>query len=191
MVDLDDMKIDINSDFGNIVLYEGNSLDSKVIRYFTRNPVTHAALQINKKFAIGYAKTGRLRHNLITPEDYYDSYYIIEHLGMDKMYRKLIRKENRLTPMRFSRMTLVRNAIYDKTGKRIKSNNSTNFTCSSRIAYMYDRVGLPVVDGFHYSEIQPHDFLRSKHFKVVDIWRKNDSKNRSNRNRTSKLILKR
>ena len=40
-----------NRVYGNVVLYEGNSLESTVLRLITRSPFTHAAMQTDENKA--------------------------------------------------------------------------------------------------------------------------------------------
>ena len=39
--------------------------------------------------------------------------------------------------------------------------------CSGRDAKMYDRLGLKVLEGIHWSQIVPRDFLHSPYFRII------------------------
>ena len=161
--------IDVNRFFGDVVIYEGNDLEDKVIKYFTKD-FTHAAIRTSRKDAHSIRYGKEKHHDLIHPRDGYNRYLILEHKNMISIRRKWLKQLHEIVNKDYDLELIFKLGL--RKLFRIEPNEKDlsikrKFTCSSRIAYLYNRIKLPISDDIHWSQIEPRHFYESPYFEVV------------------------
>lgn len=176
-----------NNFYGDVVLYKSNTLESRLFRLFTHNIFTHSALRTSETTARGLAKKGELLYSLNEPFERHSIYTILRHKDITEEQRKLMEEISKTLPEMYSTKIIIRlglGHLFDLD--RTKSLDYPGFTCSSRIAYLYQAVGLEIGE-IHYSQYEPQDFL-NENFEIEKVWKRN--KDFSINNRIYKLKWK-
>ncbi len=164
--------------YGDIVLYEGNDLDSKVIQFFTGSKYIHSALRVHRNTAVSVSRKGRVVHDLLEPKEGYTGYIILEPKEITHEQKRYIRRYESRLPNDYDWTNIWKLAFrhtFDIEPDKEDISNGGKFTCSSRMAYLYHLVGFPIVDGVNYSQIIPSDFLNDK-FEVTRKWKKKNKR---------------
>ena len=166
-----------NRVYGNVVLFEGDSLESTVLRLITRSSFTHVAIQTDENKAESIdMRSGLIYHNLDNPSKDYKSYIILQHKEMTQekrwsfqMLNKHIGKEYDV----YRWMVLAYRHI-----KQVKQDNQDIATTerdihtdSSRIALMYVLNNLPIgLKDIHYSQVESRQFFNLVYFNIIKEW---------------------
>jgi len=166
-------------DYGNVVLFEGNDLQSKAIRLFTKSRYVHAGIQVHRNVVVCVTPRGKTKRYLSEPGHWIDSYLILEHLEIDPIKRRKIRHNNNKLPDNYDQGIILRLALRHLLRKEPDLEDiarNGGFDCSSKPAYLYNIEGLQVIGGVNYSQVEPHHFLEGGNFKVVKEWKRGKRK---------------
>ena len=162
-------------EYGNIILFEGNDLESRIIKLFTKSKYTHTALQVHRNVAMSITRKGRITRYLDQSKDWIDSYLILEHKEIDLVKRRKIRRNNHHMTNDYDTGVLFRIGLRHLLGKEPDLEDISRherFNCSSKPAYLYLLEDLSVMKGVNYSQVEPQMFLEGGNFRVVKEWKK-------------------
>lgn len=164
----------MNDYFGDVIIYKGNGIESKILKPFT-GEWTHTALRINRGTAQSLDFWGKLKHDLYSPNKIYDEYIILRHKDINKGNQKSLSRLNRMTKSEYDLKLLFNLAFrkimgYESNQKDISNPDKSN--CSTRVSHMFDILELRINWNIHYSQIEPHHFLESQHFEQVGEWKR-------------------
>lgn len=158
--------------FGDVILYEGNDLESKILKPFT-GKYTHCAIRTREEVAKGIDLWGDVSHDLLDPMNCYNSYVILRHKFITSEKRDKLRELHKVTPNDYD-LKLLFKILYRKLGKKAPNLEDLStlgkFDCSSRIAKMYVQANLEIGD-INHSQFEPVHFL-SKYFEIIKEWKK-------------------
>ena len=162
------------SHFGDAVLYESKSYSSKFIRPFIGSPYAHCALRTGRETAESIEWPSKiLVHDLKDPLDEYISYKIYRPKDITPLQREGLKILNNEVGREYdinlilklaSRKILMRHPSVEDLAKE------NLFTCSSRMAMLYEMVGIKVLPETHFSQIVPPHFMESDNFEFVSDW---------------------
>lgn len=159
--------------FGDVIVFESKSLESRLIGIFTGEKYNHSALRVSRHYAKNMTKKNIDYCCLAPPDDIYESYLILEHKDLDSKTRLGMKIWDKYLSEEYSKQSIIKLGLIHlskrkKDNREISSTNRLN--CSSRIALIYNYVDLPVLDDIHWSQIEPNDFVESPYFRIVGEW---------------------
>lgn len=158
----------MNEFYGDVVLYEGNDWDSKLVRLFTQDKFTHSGLRINEKEVLSITWREEEILNLEDLQGKYSSALILRHKKITQTLRDDLRKAEESLVKNYSLLKIFElgfSTIFDS--RRNELTFGRGHTCSGRIASIYDYVGLGVRVGFPPRQTIPSDFLRGGYFEQI------------------------
>lgn len=161
--------------YGDVVIFESSSLEGKLISLFTGNEFNHSALITRKNHAKNVIKNGLEDCDLSKPDDRYNTYLILEHKNIDDIKRLKLEVWDSFVNTELNKESILRLGLRYISGKKKDSTQiieSGKFNCSSRIAFLYGIIGLPILNYVNYTQIIPSDFIESPYFDLVDSWRR-------------------
>lgn len=161
--------------FGDVIVFESNSLEAKLISLFTGNNYNHSALKTEGDYAKNITKQGMIECDLRKPDKRYGSYLILEHDEITDVKRNQLMEWDKRVNNECSKQSILVMGLRHVLRKKKNDYKVIGFgklNCSSRIALLYELVNLPILDYIHHTQIEPHDFLESPYFKLVDSWRR-------------------
>lgn len=164
----------MNPFFGDVVVYLGNNLESKILKPFTGD-FTHSALRLNRNTAQSLDLCGKMKHNLNTPRDCYNQYIILRHKKMDQKKQRDLSRLNRKTNSNYDLQLIFQIGLKKLFGNQPDKQNMYHpgkSHCGSRIAHMYEIVGLETNPYIHFSQTEPIHFLNSPNFKIIGEWKR-------------------
>jgi hypothetical protein len=169
------------STFGDVIVWEGDDLFSKMINYFTDSNSSHVGLRTKRNILSSVGRDGRFEMSLLEPDPEVLNYTILRHKDMDSDKRWRLRLLDKKLPNTYDRGLVrqlgIRHLLNLENDMRDIS-NTNKYICSTRIAFMYNEVGLSVYDGVHWSQTEPHHFTKSPYFERVKYWEKSDGSGR-------------
>lgn len=167
----------MNEYFGDPVVYISTSLESKVIRLFNKQQITHSALRISENYAESLNLSGYILHDLQDPRDIYTSYMILVHKDMTKGKRRLMKTFNKLLPKQYDLRCVLKMGLRHVLGKKQDNENLASVsgnTCSNKIELLYRGLDLKTGnEDKHWSQIEPSDLINLKYFRIDKIEYKN------------------
>ena len=179
--------VEIKNDFGDVVLYKNNTLEGKLFRFITKDIFTHYALRTSETTARALTGRGVLLYSLRQPSPNHVIYVILSHKDITEEKRKEIERLDEFLPNKYSTKIILKLGLGHIFGSnRTKPINYQGYTCSSRIAHLYQLAGLDI-GNIHYSQYEPADFL-NENFEIEKVWKRN--KDFSINNRIYKLKCK-
>lgn len=159
--------------FGDVVVYKGNDLESRLLRIFTGD-ITHSAMRTKRNVAESLNLWGPVKHNLVHPKECYDEYIILRHKEITPEHRKNLRRLHLQTNSKYD-LKLIFDIMVRKLQEyipnKIDMSHEGKSDCSSRIAMMYHVLDLEINRDVHYSQIEPHHFLDSPYFEKIGEWK--------------------
>ena len=173
----------MNPFFGDVVIYKGNCLESKILKPFI-GEFTHSALRLNRGTAQSLDIWGIMKHDLNKPDDCYNEYIILRHKEIVQRTQKDLSRLNRKTNSNYDLQLIFQIALKKILGNQPDRKNMYHpgkSHCSSRIAHMYEIVGLEINPYIHFSQIEPKHFLDSLKFKVIEEWKKTECASRNSK----------
>ncbi|MBI4116551.1 hypothetical protein HY449_02300 [Candidatus Pacearchaeota archaeon] len=159
--------------YGDVVLFDGNDRFSKIIRLFNGQQYIHSGLLVDENTASQLSRFGEeVLVNLLDSKDH-DSCLILRHKKITSSDREMLKKyyEEIVRNSGYDMLAIVKLGIRHKfgikpDGKNILRNGRN--ICCSLDSLVYERLtGLPVLEGVHYSQTEPHHFLQSQHFEIA------------------------
>lgn len=167
--------IEMEKYFGDVVVFESNSLEARLVTFFTGSDYNHSALRTEEYYAKNITKQGMVECDLRKPDERYSSYLILEHNEITDLKRNQLMEWDKRVNNEFSKQSILVLGLRHVLRKEENNDKVTGFgklNCSSRIALLYELVNLPILDYIHHTQIEPHNFLESPYFKLVDSWRR-------------------
>jgi hypothetical protein len=161
-----------NGYFGDIILFEGTDVESKVIRLFTRSRYTHTALRIEKDIAISLTPKGKVKRDLSDPPDWVNSYLVLEHREIDPIKRKRMEHNNKMINEDYDLGIIWRLGFRHLLGRvpDLEDISNGGFSCSSNSAYLHVLENMTVMKDVNCSQIEPQHFLEGGYFKRIGEW---------------------
>lgn len=181
--------------FGDAVIYGGMAKSSKVIRIFTKSTFTHCALRIDEDTAESIDWPPKvLIHDLNDPKEEYLRYEIYRPRGITALQREALEILNENIAREYDVGLILKLASRHilKKGYSVEDLAKENlFVCSSRMAMLYEMVGIEVLPKVHFSQIEPQHFGESPNFVKIADWvrEKNGSEPSESRLEKIKSIL--
>ena len=134
---------------------------------------THAALRLERNIAEGLRLNGTQVIDLQNPSKCYDSFVILRHRKIAPDKRRKIKVLDRALEKNYGMDLIYKLAWRYLTGKKPNRENlsfKNEYTCSSRIALMYDLLRMDVLKGVDYSQVIPQHFIEGENFEITDEW---------------------
>ena len=159
---------------GDIVLMEGHSLEARIINHFTPQPL-HAAVRTGINTAEGLQVYGMLKHDLSSPQEEYTRYLILEHTQMTPIKRMTLERLHKELSTDYDILLIFELALKKFMGHEPDIRDMSHkdkYTCDSRIAAMYEGIGIYINHDIHSSQIESHHFLENPEFKVIYEWKR-------------------
>ena len=136
--------------FGDVVLFKGNDIESRTIIPFLE-------------------KRGD------SPPNWCDEFVILEHKEITPSKRRGLRKLNKILPKNYDRLLILKlgfNSFLPQYSKLDDLSTENAYTCTSRIALMYNLLEMSIMEGVNCSQINPEHFIDGKNFEVIKEWKK-------------------
>lgn len=160
--------------YGDIVLFDGNDNLSRIIRAFNGQKYIHSGLLVEKDTASQLNRFGKeVFVNLRDSKDH-DSCVVLRHRYVTNSDREKLKQryEELVRNSKYDLLAIAKLGLRHKLGLKPDGKNvlrNGRHICCSLDSLVYELLtGLPVISGVHYSQTEPHHFLQSKHFEIVE-----------------------
>ena len=171
--------------FGDIVLFDGNDLYSKIIKHFTKSDYVHSAIRSHRNTSRTVSRKGKEFISLVNPSDDITKYLILEHEDIQNYHRNEMRKIDKFLEYDYDLLGVGMLALKHLIdfNDELDISRPGKFQCASRIARLYELVDLDwwpsQLEPMHFSQAQPHYFL-NENFNITGKWeRKNKGSEQS------------
>lgn len=167
--------------FGDVVLFKGNDIESRTIIPFLEKrgdsppPYVHSALRTRRHRAESIGLRGYKVIKLKSPPNWCDEFVILEHKEITPSKRRGLRKLNKILPKNYDRLLILKlgfNSFLPQYSKLDDLSTENAYTCTSRIALMYNLLEMSIMEGVNCSQINPEHFIDGKNFEVIKEWKK-------------------
>lgn len=159
--------------FGDVIIFHTNSIEGKLIKLFTGKFYNHSALMVEDNTARDISRNGVEDYYLDTFDGNYDAYVILSHVKMNERRRNQLKEFDEELIAEYSNKSILAMALRYLTSKErdnLPLIEDSKLNCSTRIALLYHKTNLPILDNIHYTQIMPSDFLESPYFNVDRRW---------------------
>ena len=167
--------------YGDVVLFKGNDKESRIIEFFLQkmgdstSPYVHSALRTRRHRAESIGFRGYQVYNLNHPPEWCDEFVILRHKDMTSSKRRELRKLNRICSRNYDWGLILKlgfNSFIPQNSISDDLSTENEYTCTSRIALMYNLLKMSVIEGVHYSQINPEHFIDGGNFEVMNEWKR-------------------
>jgi hypothetical protein len=126
----------------------------------------HVAIKTHRNSHLNFGKNGK--HTYIL-SDFTGDFVEMQHKEINMQQRLEMRAESMGPTPFYDYLNVFRLALRNKLEIEhdMKDLSVYGKTRSSYVASLYNAQGLLIVDGTHFSQIEPHDFFHSKYFERV------------------------
>ena len=162
--------------FGDVVVYESNTWESKTLSYFTGTKTNHCALRISENEAESsdlwawVKNRDFLKHNLMEPERYVDSYQILRHTEITPEKRESMKSFYEKVGKEYDLLRILKLAVRHVRG--IEKDMTDLTTNPNEALYYYSRL---LLDKFgHILERRKGDNKKIMVWDIDDNFKRHD-----------------
>lgn len=153
---------------GDIILVNGTSIVSRIIKFITKSKYSHVALAISDSHVVEIDWKYRVQVRTIQHK-HFDVYRLNRDLTTEEIFM-LLNYSYSLIGLKYDFLkifSLLIEIIFKKRGKRL-FNNPKKLICSDIVDSGYKRIGVDLVSNFNEQDTTPDDISKSNFIVFVE-----------------------